>query len=53
MYQAIILIILEILLRVIKTPINLSIIDNVKNIMLNVHELINICVPNKLKNEEK
>ena len=45
-------IILEIALRLFPTKFNLSIIDNVKSVMLQLHSLIEIVLPNKrIENE--
>jgi len=52
-YVFIIAIVFEVLIRLIPTKFNLSILDNVKSIALQIHSLVDIVLPNKkLENEQ-
>lgn len=41
----------EILVRIVPTKVNYSILDKIKNVAIKLHNLIDIVVPNKTKNE--
>lgn len=43
--------ILEFLVRVIPTKVNLSIIDKIKSVALQLHSLIDIMIPNNVKEQ--
>lgn len=48
----IVAVVLEVLFRLLPTKFNISIIDQVKNVALQLHSLIDIIIPNnRLENE--
>lgn len=45
-------IVLELLLRLLPTKLNLSILDKIKNVALQLHSLIDIIIPNNRLEDE-
>lgn len=52
-YILIAAVVLEILFRLIPTKFNLSIIDQVKNVAIQLHNLLDIVLPNNRLEDEK
>jgi len=51
-YILIAAVVLEILFRLIPTKFNLSIIDQVKNVAIQLHTLVDVIIPNKRLKDE-
>jgi hypothetical protein len=45
--------VLELAFRLIPTTVNYSIIDKVKEVAIMVHSIVDILIPNKVKDEKK
>jgi hypothetical protein len=53
MWIYLIVVVYELVVRLIPTKLDLSIVEKIRNIMDSLHALFNVLIPNNLKNEKK